>query len=183
MAMPRSTHRRLRRKDAFFLGSGGSFLSLAVITYAFLCPSSEVEAGAMTLKVSTKHTPPFAYIDDLTKQWTGFTFDVLNYCIDERYFFNNSCTSAPCNPKFAYTDYEVVYKASNNDEGFVNLNDGLSTVYLAAPTMTSKREQIVDFTFPFFKTGLGVVSKRLDLFAPFNTLLSHMMIKNKKNRL
>ena len=52
-----------------------------------------------------------------------------------------------------------------------------SRIYIAAPTMTYAREQIIDFTLPFFKTGLGVAitvddsqEKRTEAF--INTLFN-----------
>ena len=93
---------------------------------------------------------------------------------------DENCTSLPCPASSLYNDY-VVYPGSSdfssNDDGFDCVNNGNGDIYVSAPTMTYTREEKVDFTFPFFKTGLGVIvtidndpSKKTEAF--FNTLFS-----------
>ena len=51
------------------------FSAAAAALAAVLCVSS---AHAATLRVGVKETPPFA--TEKLGEWTGFTFDVLDYC-------------------------------------------------------------------------------------------------------
>jgi polar amino acid transport system substrate-binding protein len=134
-----------------------------------------------TITICAKPDLPFAYQTSPTDlKWTGFSIEVFKYCISEGFVHDENCTSLPCPAASRYDDYDI-YSGSkdfkSNDDGFACVNDGNGDVYVSAPTMTYSRETIVDFTFPFFKTGLGVAvtvdndpSKQTAAF--FNTLFS-----------
>jgi ABC-type amino acid transport substrate-binding protein len=130
------------------------------------------EATVNKILVSSKKTMPFAYPSgDGDTQWEGFSMEVFRYCIANNFVTDGTTT---------YSEYEVVTPAgqiTGNIAGFEHLNNNNSRIYIAAPTMTYAREQIIDFTLPFFKTGLGVAitvddsqEKRTEAF--INTLFN-----------
>ena len=118
--------------------------TLLTLQHATFCSSAKI-------RVSAKVTPPFAEASgDSDKEWHGFSIDVFKYCIEKKFVTDGNTV---------YDSYEVVTPPgtiTGNGQGFTHLNSDQSDIYIAAPTMTFAREQIVDFTLPFFKTGLGV---------------------------
>lgn len=118
--------------------------TLLILQHPTFCRSA-------TIRVSSKVTPPFTEASGSSdKAWYGFSIDVFKYCIQKQFVTDGSTI---------YDEYEVVTPPgtiTGNNGGFAHLNSNQSDIYIAAPTMTFAREKIVDFTLPFFKTGLGV---------------------------
>lgn len=118
------------------------------------------------IRVSSKRTMPFSYPQsDTDTKWTGYSIEVFEYCINNKMVTDGN---------IVYDDYEVVTpsgKITGNDAGFAHLNANHSDIYIAAPTMTFAREKVVDFTIPYFFTGLGVMTTESDSSAQTRAVL------------
>jgi polar amino acid transport system substrate-binding protein len=114
-------------------------LSLCLAHPANAAPASETSE---TLTVAVKQAPPFAY-RDADGEWTGQSIELWRSVADEL--------------GLRYQLHETTL-----DDMLAGVADGRYQVAVAALTVTSEREQIVDFTHPFHTTGLAVAvsSKR-----------------------
>lgn len=118
----------MRRLAAFAL------LLLALLLPA---PAGSAEAPDRVLTVGTKEAPPFA-MKAKDGTWQGVSIDLWRQLAEQTGF-----------------KYRLVEKASVQD-----LVDGLAANELdaavAAITITAGRQKVIDFTQPFYVTGLGV---------------------------
>ncbi|MCP4582740.1 MAG: transporter substrate-binding domain-containing protein [candidate division Zixibacteria bacterium] len=91
-----------------------------------------------SLIIGTKHTPPFV-IKGEDGSWTGITIDLWTEIARE---------------------LELNYKYDETDlKGLIDgLQDGTLDASVAALTITSEREHVIDFTHPFYNTGLGIAT-------------------------
>lgn len=92
---------------------------------------------AQSLRVGTKESPPFAFRDP-QGAWIGISIDLWS-AVAER----------------LGQDFELV-EVARTDELLVGLEEGAFDTAISAITVTSAREERVDFTHPYFTTGLGV---------------------------
>lgn len=88
------------------------------------------------LIVATKEAPPFAMKRD--GQWTGIAIE-LSSRIGEKLGMHT-----------AFREYQTV------PEMLAAVTDGSANAAIAAITVTSEREKTVDFTQPYYESGLGV---------------------------
>jgi ABC-type amino acid transport substrate-binding protein len=95
------------------------------------------QPGARELVVGTKEAPPFAIKDD-KGEWSGVSIDLWRKIADQL--------------KLSYRFVE----ASSITSLLEGVENGSFDVAVAAITVTSAREQQVDFTVPYFQTGTGV---------------------------
>jgi ABC-type amino acid transport substrate-binding protein len=97
------------------------------------------------LRVVTKKIEPFVFTDEPDP--TGFSIDVWDAVADE-----------------LGLDYEFIY-VDKVGEQIDALVAGEADLALAAITITREREEAVDFSLPYFRSGLGIMT-RTDLKAP-----------------
>jgi len=97
----------------------------------------ENEAAARELVVGTKEAPPFA-IKDEQGNWSGISIDLWRQVADRL--------------KLRYRFVDVVSVTSLLE----NLESGNVDIAVAAITVTPARQQRVDFSVPYFHTGIGV---------------------------
>jgi ABC-type amino acid transport substrate-binding protein len=97
-------------------------------------------AHAAPLQVGTKEVPPFSY-RDADGNWRGSSIELWEDIAK---------------------DMDVQYEFVERDlEGLLNgVEDGSLDVAVAAITVTSERERRVDFTHPFYTTGLAIAVPR-----------------------
>jgi polar amino acid transport system substrate-binding protein len=118
-----------------------SFSSLAVyigILVAVACPvraQTEPAPEDRTVIVATRHAPPFAIKTDTG--WDGITIELVRRIADERGFRYELREMALAEMLDAVAKGEVSAAA-------------------AALTITAEREQQLDFTHPFFTSGIGI---------------------------
>ena len=115
-------------------------LALTIIALAVL-PASQAAAQddptARELVVGTKEAPPFAVKND-KGEWSGVSVDLWRKIADQL--------------KLKYRFVEMASMTSLLD----GLAQGDLDVAVAAITVTPAREQQIDFTVPYFRTGTGV---------------------------
>lgn len=118
---------------------------------------ADENADAITsLVVATKQAPPFAIKNDDGK-WTGISIDLWRKIAEEQSF-----------------EYE--FRELGIDELLNSLEDGTTDVAVAALTITNGREQNIDFTHPYYTSGLGIAvaaeESSVGLFAILRAIFS-----------
>jgi polar amino acid transport system substrate-binding protein len=143
-----------------FCGRFMAALTLVMVLAVNLCAAAEKGPPGRTLVVGTKVAPPFSMkTEDGT--WTGIGIDLWREIAAE--------LDMPF--EFRETDLPGLLKG---------VADGSLDLAVAAITVTSEREKAMDFTQPFFHTGLGIAvahSRRSPWLAVFRSLLSHTILQ------
>ena len=121
----------------------GSWLSLVIVALASLAArpawaAPPVEAGSedRALTVAVKQAPPFAE-RGTDGRWTGLSIELWREIAAEL--------------ELDYTLHETTL-----DDMLAGVAAGRYEVAVAALTVTAEREQSVDFTHPFYTTGLAI---------------------------
>lgn len=100
-----------------------------------LCP---VLSEAEPLKIGTKVTPPFVIKEG--DQYSGISIELFKHAADE-----------------LGLEYEFV---ESDLEGLVaGLQDGTLDASVAALTVTASREAVIDFSHPYFTTGIAIAAR------------------------
>jgi polar amino acid transport system substrate-binding protein len=115
-----------------------------VLTLLSLAPSfARAQAGGQErvdrqLIIGTRHVPPFA-IRSEDGSWKGISIDLWREIAGE---------------------LDLAYEFRETDlRGMVGgLQDGTYDAAVAALTMTAEREELIDFTHPFYNSGLGIAA-------------------------
>ena len=124
------------------LGLGLTYLASVFVPGLFVtalvaCP--ETYAQEVTVKkliVGTRHSPPFA-IHDEEGNWRGITVELWRHIAEE----------LNLDYEFQECDLKTLIKG---------LEDGTLDAAVASLTVTAEREERVDFTHPFYTSGLGI---------------------------
>ena len=127
------------------------WLSLAAVTLIAACPNASLadqeydadvtadgQVPRPVLRVVTKPITPFSMPQD-DGRWAGFTIDLWEAIAEE-----------------IGVDYEVTGMASN-PELIAALEAGQADVAAAGMTVTAERERRIDFSHPFFNSGLRIM--------------------------
>jgi polar amino acid transport system substrate-binding protein len=128
-------------------------LALAFLIVASVLMSApqaaENDAAARELVVGTKEAPPFA-IKDEQGNWSGISIDLWRQIADRL--------------KLRYRFVDVVSVTSLLE----NVESGSFDIAVAAITVTPERQELVDFSVPYFHTGIGVAvqSNRITSWGP-----------------
>ncbi len=130
-------------------------LALALLTIESVLMSApkaaapENQAIPRELIVGTKEAPPFA-IKDEQGNWSGISIDLWRQVADRL--------------KLRYRLVDVVSVSSLLE----NLESGNFDIAVAAITVTPARQKLVDFSVPYFHTGIGVAvqSNRITSWGP-----------------
>ena len=111
--------------------------------------ATENQAIPRELIVGTKEAPPFA-IKDEQGNWSGISIDLWRQVADQL--------------KLRYRFVDVVSVTSLLE----NLESGNFDIAVAAITVTPARQKLVDFSVPYFHTGIGVAvqSNRITSWGP-----------------
>lgn len=114
------------------------FRRLAACLALCLCalPAAAQEEGAAPLIVATKDAPPFAYIGP-SGEWTGMAIDAVTAVA-------------------ADLDRTVEWREETLGGMLGAVGAGEADAAAAAITITPDREASLDFTFPYYTTGLGI---------------------------
>ena len=119
---------------------------VVLLAVAWVSPASATELEsppARKLLVGTKEAPPFA-MKSPTGSWSGISIDLWEDIAAEfhlDYEFRDKDTK------------EKMYNVNTLIEGVAN---GSLDAAVAAITVTSEREKLVDFSHPFHSSGLGI---------------------------
>jgi polar amino acid transport system substrate-binding protein len=112
-------------------------LAVAVPCQAQTADDANSAASQRELVVGTKETPPFA-MKDADGNWSGISIDLWRRIADE-----------------LHMHYRFAEEAQV--QGLIDgVASGKFDVAVAALTVTAARERVVDFTEPFYATGLGI---------------------------
>ncbi len=131
----------VRSGKAVYIGVmlGRRFLTvITTISLFYFCPAAWAQSTALpaTLVIGTKETPPFA-MKRTDGKWTGISIDL----------WQDMATKLKLN----YT-----FKEMDLDHLLAGITNGTLNAAIAAISVTAEREEILDFTQPFFTTGLGI---------------------------
>lgn len=99
-------------------------------------PATAQEGDTAPLIVATKVTPPFAFKDP-NGDWTGIAIDTMQAVADT-------------------LDRDIEWREETLDGMLSAVENGTADAATAAISITPKREEVLDFTFPFYTTGLGI---------------------------
>lgn len=122
------------------------FLAAALLFCAVRAPAqaSSPEAAERVLVIGTKDAPPFAMRDD-NGAWTGLSIELWKHIAEQLHL----------NYRFQETTLE----------GLVNgIASGKLDAAISALTVTREREEAVDFTQPYYDSGLGIAVERHPFF-------------------
>lgn len=114
---------------------------LIVLSFSVFCliGSSQAEDTTSVLKVGIKASPPFAIQQG--DQWAGISAELWQQVSDDM------------EQAFQYQPYPSV------EAMLAAVKQGEVDLAIGAITVNAKREQIVDFSHPFFTTGLGIATR------------------------
>ena len=133
-------------------------LALCCLVWAIcvtVCYSQEATDSPRKLVVATKEAPPFA-IKDEDGRWTGVSIDLWRDIANE-----------------LKLDYE--FREMDLVEMLTALRDGSCDVAVAALTVTNQRERDIDFTHPYFTSGLGIAVAPEQSAGSLNAVFGAMM--------
>jgi ABC-type amino acid transport substrate-binding protein len=112
----------------------------ALLSFSFLASELRAEGEAHTLVVGTKHAPPFAILHE-DGSWSGISIELW---------------------RVVASDLGLRFELRERDlEGLLTgLESGELDAAVAAITTTASREARIDFSHPYFNSGLAVVVTR-----------------------
>lgn len=147
----------MRRKMSSVLGPG---LALALWLGGAPAGAATSRAADAPLVVGTMAMPPFV-VHEPDGRWTGTAIELWRTTAEE----------LGVRFEFAERDLEGL---------FVGLEDGSLDVSVAALTVTADRERRVDFTHPYFTTGLAIAldhERAETWYDPFLAVLSPTFVR------
>ena len=135
-------------------------IHLAVVVIVALFPQNGHSISAKKLVIGTKQAPPFSIqADDGT--WSGISIDLWRQIAADLH-------------------YSFEFQAHDLKGLIQGLETGSLDAAVAALTVTSEREGKIDFTHPFYSTGLGIALKpkgKSTLTGFINSLFSHEFLR------
>ena len=96
------------------------------------------------LVIGTKDAPPFAMKDD-RGEWTGLSIDLWKHIAEQLHL--------------RYRFKETTLQGLIDDTAAGELDGAITAL-----TVTAKREEVVDFTQPYYATGLGIAVAKQSIF-------------------
>ena len=99
---------------------------------------------ARVLVIGTKDAPPFAMKDD-RGEWTGLSIELWKYIAEQLHI--------------RYRFKEATLQGLIDETAAGKLDAAISAI-----TVTAKREEVVDFTQPYYATGLGIAVAKHSIF-------------------
>ncbi|MGB1016948.1 MAG: transporter substrate-binding domain-containing protein, partial [Nannocystaceae bacterium] len=111
---------------------------LVCATWCGLTVFTPISAAAATrpLQVAVKQAPPFSLRGD-NGEWTGTSIELWQELAAE-------------------LELDYRYHETSLDDMIQGVGDGRYDVAVAALTVTAQREEVVDFTHPYYTTGLAI---------------------------
>jgi polar amino acid transport system substrate-binding protein len=109
---------------------------VALIAFLAACSQPAAELGTVTVGTNAEY-PPFEYVDE-DGNITGFDIDLMEAIADEAGFEH----------EFVNTRWDGI---------FVALASGEFDAVISAATITEEREEMVDFSDPYFNAGQRIV--------------------------
>ncbi len=119
-------------------------LMLAAVVLAVAAPSGlaqDDQSQTSPLLVGVKPSPPFVMVDEPSGQVTGFSIDLIRML------------AAQLDPS-REVKFQVRHELA---EHLDDVRDRRVDLGIAATSLSSKRERAMDFSLPFFRSGLDIV--------------------------
>jgi len=107
-----------------------------VLLGSCLAAPAQTPTSPPTLIVGTKEAPPFA-MKDADGKWSGISIELWQDL------------AAQLNLKYQFKEMDL-------EQLLAGVTNGSLNAAVAAISVTSDRERVMDFTHPFFTTGLGI---------------------------
>jgi ABC-type amino acid transport substrate-binding protein len=114
-------------------------LFVLVVLLGFVT-NAEASDVPQKLIIGTRHAPPFSIKGD-DGTWSGMSIDLWREIARD------------LNLQYEFQEVEIA-------EMLKGVQDGSLDAAVAALTITAERERVVDFTQPFYTTGLGIAVPR-----------------------
>ena len=109
---------------------------LCLLASALLAPVSAAQESQQTLRVGITEVPPFV-IQEVDGSWSGISIELWQQ-IAERNGYRYELLPMPF------------------DRLLPELENRQLDIVVGALTMTAEREELIDFTHPFYRTGLAI---------------------------
>jgi polar amino acid transport system substrate-binding protein len=116
-----------------------------------LPPAEQPDDRPVPITIATRDTPPFAIRGADGQSWSGITIELIRQIAEEM-------------------GYEVSFQEMGLTEMIDAVADEQLDAAAAAITITAEREERVDFTHPFYTSGLGVAVQRQPALSPLALL-------------
>jgi polar amino acid transport system substrate-binding protein len=110
-------------------------------------PGGTADDPDRTLLIATREAPPFAYRADDGSGWTGITIELMQQVAEA-------------------LGRELEFRELGLEEMLDATAAGEVSAAAAALTLTADREAVLDFTHPFFTSGIGIVVPRRAELSP-----------------
>lgn len=103
---------------------------------------STAEGTEQELRIATKHAPPFAMQDE-NGQWKGLSIDLINALAEKQ-------------------GLRATFVAMNLQDMLEAVAQREVDLAAAALTMTVEREELIDFSHPYYQSGLAIAVREKD---------------------
>jgi ABC-type amino acid transport substrate-binding protein len=114
-------------------------LTMIITTYCFAqTPTTSDTSQPVQLRVGVKEAPPFS-TKNAEGEWTGISITL----------WKELATSL---------DYQYEFVEQSLDELLTNVSEEKLDVGIAAITISKEREELFDFSLPYFTTGLSILT-------------------------
>jgi ABC-type amino acid transport substrate-binding protein len=115
-----------------------NFVCCAAVPCAAI--AEEVDGPVRKLLVGTRHVPPFA-IKKADATWEGISIELWREIAAENHW------------DFEFREFDL-------EQLLGRLEKGELDAAVAAVTVTPEREKLLDFTHPFYSSGLGIAVRK-----------------------
>lgn len=124
-----------------------------MLLFGMLCPGG-AQASSKSLRVATKPFAPLSF--EQNGQYVGFSIELWQEIAND-----------------LKIDYEL-YKEATITDLLNSVSSGLADVAIAGITITSEREEKIDFSYPYFESGLQILVPRV--LSPSNLFLLSLLL-------
>ena len=160
----------MNQKNSFYLAK--IIQSILIVSFLNFSQPSSAETvlekihNTGVLKAGVRNDAvPFSYIDQQNNQFNGYSVELIKL-IHQR-------LEQKLNKKI-----KLEFKEVSLDNRFQLIQDGTIDIVCAATTINNDREKIVDFSIPFFTTGIQLLVKKenAERFDPLKSTVGNISI-------
>lgn len=134
--------------EKLFVSSKKRHIVLKIVTLGFLvlgnCGITFAQVNSSRVRVATKSFPPFVFED--SGKYAGFSIDLWNEIAKELNLESE------------------IYGEKTIPDLLSSISDGNTDIGMAGITMTTQREENVDFSYPFFESGLQILVSSKNIY-------------------
>jgi len=144
-------------KSARRLGCANLFVRWSLVALLGAPSGAQDSQASQPLVVGTKEAAPFSFRTD-DGSWRGISIDLWSGIATD-------------------LGLEYEFQEASLEDLITGLTDGRFDASVAALTVTSEREQVIDFTHPFHPSGLGIAVPVDDSLGIVSTLRSFLSVR------